>query len=581
MKNKPLLLISLWLACILGAYGQTSVRAYFEPQSIARGEETTYCIAIEGKTSGQIEGQVPAPDGLTMQYSGQRTAMQFINGESSSQRIHTFTARPSDKGLYSVPEYTVKIDGKEYPVNATTLNVAEGIAPILFFIEKPPAPLYVGQTAPLKIKLLFLSKVGLRNLSPLTQSGEAFALPDGEQKYEQTIETFDNTQYNAIVWPMSVTALKSGAQSLSFNVRAVVADTSQRHTDPFFGNMAGIFSDSFSQRTIDLKTDALALDVLPLPTEGKPLNFSGAIGTFTFTAAALNPPRAQVGEPVSVRLYLNGEGNFERISAPALDLGEGWKVYTPKQTFTPRSANEPQAGELLFEYVVIPLKEGQQRFPGVPFNYFDPRTGKYKTIHSPAVDTLVLPASAQSSPPPAVAPKTETAPARPEDKGPQLAPQKDDEGAEAKPFYTQAWFWASQLLLVALLAGVVFRLGVLKERRNNPEIMRQKRYAAQRREFLSQAESAAQRDDAAAFFPAVQNTLRYAVARHHDNPGALAREELCALLRERAADTETLDTLSRLWEMGDALKFGAVKPVPLGQTLEQLKDLLNKINGLF
>jgi len=150
MKNKPLLLISLWLACILGAYGQTSVRAYFEPQSIARGEETTYCIAIEGKTSGQIEGQVPAPDGLTMQYSGQRTAMQFINGESSSQRIHTFTARPSDKGLYSVPEYTVKIDGKEYPVNATTLNVAEGIAPILFFIEKPPAPLYVGQTAPLK-----------------------------------------------------------------------------------------------------------------------------------------------------------------------------------------------------------------------------------------------------------------------------------------------------------------------------------------------------------------------------------------------------------------------------------------------
>ena len=63
-------------------------------------------------------------------------------------------------------------------------------------------------------------------------------------------------------------------------------------------------------------SDSVVIDVLPLPVDGQPASFTGAVGHYTLDAA-LEPASVAVGEASTVRVVVRGSGNIKALRAPA------------------------------------------------------------------------------------------------------------------------------------------------------------------------------------------------------------------------------------------------------------------------
>src|SRR5205823_13390231 len=83
--------------------------------------------------------------------------------------------------------------------------------------------------------------------------------------------------------------------------------------DPFIIDPFGSFAE---RRDIKVKSEPVALQIKPLPP-GAPPAFSGAVGNFTIAAAA-DPKKVQIGDPITITAKISGRGNFDRVSTPVL-----------------------------------------------------------------------------------------------------------------------------------------------------------------------------------------------------------------------------------------------------------------------
>jgi hypothetical protein len=171
----------------------------------------------------------------------------------------------------------------------------------------------------------------------------------------------------------------------------------------------GMFTES---REVSIETKPTRLEVLPLPKEGKPVEFSGAIGKFKMEAS-VSPKKAAPGDPVTLKVLISGQGNFDAMGAPVLVDDEGWRSYPPVDKFQSADAIH-YTGEKAFDFVLV-ARQDQTQTPAVRFSFFDPATGKYETLTQTSLPVdakaggstvVAAPQSKMTSPTPAVATPT-------------------------------------------------------------------------------------------------------------------------------------------------------------------------------
>ena len=64
----------------------------------------------------------------------------------------------------------------------------------------------------------------------------------------------------------------------------------------------------------NLKSKVVTIKSKELPKEGKPSDFSGAIGKFSLDLQA-DPLKVNIGDPIALRFTISGNGGFEFIDA--------------------------------------------------------------------------------------------------------------------------------------------------------------------------------------------------------------------------------------------------------------------------
>lgn len=143
-------------------------------------------------------------------------------------------------------------------------------------------------------------------------------------------------------------------------------------TQTFFGTTTRTV-----RRTLPVQWEPF--EVLPLPEEGKPEGFSGAIGQFTL-ASRFDPRTLAVGDIARWELLLLGKGrlNGAAIVPPTLDSAL-FKVY---------SAEPPQVGDGVLAAVartVVPISTQAVEVAEAAFDYFDPVAGHYERSVAPAL----------------------------------------------------------------------------------------------------------------------------------------------------------------------------------------------------
>jgi len=129
------------------------------------------------------------------------------------------------------------------------------------------------------------------------------------------------------------------------------------------------------------------INVKPLPVEGRPSDFSGAVGQFDVNASVENQ-NILVNQPFSLKVRFEGTGNAKLIELPAIQWPKSVEVYDTKSDAkffkNGRSYKE-------FEVLLIPREEGELRIPPISVGTFDPQAKKYVNRQTQEIVLQVAP----------------------------------------------------------------------------------------------------------------------------------------------------------------------------------------------
>lgn len=117
------------------------------------------------------------------------------------------------------------------------------------------------------------------------------------------------------------------------------------------------------QEELLVSGEPLAIRVHPLPEEGRPWAFTGAVGSFT-ARAEVDSREVHLGESLTLELEITGKGNLAWFETPDWrELGE-LRVLGVLSEVTPTAR--------VFRFDLAPVSVAAREVPEIAFAYFDP-----------------------------------------------------------------------------------------------------------------------------------------------------------------------------------------------------------------
>jgi hypothetical protein len=141
-----------------------------------------------------------------------------------------------------------------------------------------------------------------------------------------------------------------------------------------------------------LTSDPETLTVQPLPEQGRPVAFNGAIGSGFTLERRIAEPTAHVGEAIPIEFMLRGEGNTALWPAPDVRWPSAGRAYMERVDEQVTGTEGRVGGTKTFRFLVVADSAGLLALPAVSYPYFDLASGRYLTLEVPAGSLPVAPA---------------------------------------------------------------------------------------------------------------------------------------------------------------------------------------------
>ena len=580
---------------------QIRIESSFEPSSITLSRQTIYKVTIRGSRQSP-RGNLPSVQGLAISRNPTTsTSVSLVNGVASMRLDLSFVVKPERVGTFTIPPWNMEVGGEKHAVPASSLRVLppsqedllreeairkqeEDLRQAVFIeINLPKDYMFEGETLLGSIDVYVWERLPLsREPSNFPRkTGDAFSQSEFRNYLKKRASPRYGKNYIVYSWPVALTAAMEGTHELSYETLVNVRVRSQRGSitgNPFFQDP--FFRDPFlgfgRSQAIPVVSEKKAVQVKPLPMEGRHESFKGAIGTFTTTVEG-EKERITVGDPVPVKFLVSGKGNFGVMPAPEIPSSDNFKVQPPAFSFE-GDENLKHEGTQRFEYVFTPLSPGKLEIPAIPFSYFDPElesfvlaSGEPTPIRVDPGETWVEPDSAPFS----------------MDSGnkPTLArnlfqtenePGVWMESLATTPVIKTPIFWYAQIGPLLCFAGLIsWRL---TQRRGDKDT-RAKRVA----KFRNEMKAAIRFNDPKGFFRAARGSVRENIGGlvQNERPETLSKDDMIGILNERNADQEIIEGVSDLLDASDAREFaGSMRDeTSLKEWHGKIKKLLKRIRS--
>ena len=136
-------------------------------------------------------------------------------------------------------------------------------------------------------------------------------------------------------------------------------------------------STSFFSReeSFELRTDSARFVAIDPPTQGRPSDYAGAVGTFQATTR-LDEPTGRMGDPVVLTLRLSGTGNVKLLPRPTITIP--WATIALGDERVVVDTTSPRVrGAKEFDWLLTPRRSGRLAVPAFHYPYFDPARNAY------------------------------------------------------------------------------------------------------------------------------------------------------------------------------------------------------------
>ena len=321
----------------------------------------------------------------------QSISNSWINGERTYSKTYTYFLAPKKRGLTNIGQASIEVKGVIYKTSPIEINVTAAVdvpkdpndpeylasESIDLVAEISKTDPYLNEAISVVYKLYIAENTGIRTWNEIDK-------PRYNDFWSQNIDVkelkvqeglYKGENYRFVVLKKTVLfPQKTGELSLEPLTLDISVEVPSNRRD-IFGRRAT----TTVNRTVTAGNRNIK--VKPLPKQGRPENFSGAVGEFDFKVEP-SKKTLTASEAFNLKLEVSGKGNLMLFELPEPILPSSLEIYDPEHSEDIKTSLNGTKGHILDNYTVVTNESGQYPIPPISFSFFNPKTKRYETINS-------------------------------------------------------------------------------------------------------------------------------------------------------------------------------------------------------
>jgi tetratricopeptide (TPR) repeat protein len=374
------------------AFAQTDVRTSVSPREVEVGQLFDYNVnaQVEGNQRVRLLGRPKLGRAFQLLGTSGTTHPVVQGGKMFNVLSYTFKVRALTPGKHTIEPPVIRVNGKPLDLRPVSVEVHQrGKGPKqqpqrnprekeedrVAFIEhelEPTHKPYVGEQVTLAYYLYAQAfRANVEPAPPDEPSLDDFWIEDLSEQFSgrrQTLRINGKVMERANLRAYALFPLRAGTtriEPLEVDVR-----------------VRGFLRQPGQSR---LESEAIELDVQPLPPDAPDSFYEGNIGQWRFEVTT-DRTRAKMGQPLRIRVTVRGDGQIRRTALPELPAIEGARVAGTDEKLDRKIDRGIVGGTKTVEYTLVPTREGTLTIPSLEFSYFDPKQEKYETIDTQPIE---------------------------------------------------------------------------------------------------------------------------------------------------------------------------------------------------
>ncbi len=393
------LLLALLGTCV-GTAEPTAVITV-RPSHVYVGESATVTVSVSGadRCEQPVLPEISDCELRPAGTSSQTTTITDARGQLVTRAVRQFhfMLTPLKAGRYTVGPATVMADGRRIRTETVELvardvptsppeRADDDTLPLRAVITCRQKKLFVGQRADFTLTIsIKAARYGQRpvGMDLMLQCISGSFGPFNPRQVQTgrippPADQPDGEAWYFVELPASFVLDEPGP--VDFSGVYVMADYPQRFSRDLFGDLR-----ISRRKRLRIRPLVDVPEVQPLPADGRPANFSGAVGHFDINVIAV-PTNVRVGDPIELTITITGDA-VESLSPPDLTripgLTDDFRVAVTDLSGTV-SGNQKH-----FKQTLRAKRADVKEIPPVEFVYFDPDQERYVTARSDPIPLLV------------------------------------------------------------------------------------------------------------------------------------------------------------------------------------------------
>ena len=546
-------------------------------------------LKIEFSINKQGSDQFTPPKFTNFKVVGgpsQSVSQSWVNGKVSFSQSYTYIIQPKRKGEITIGTASVKIGGKyirskpikiivldavEIPKNPNDPNyIAQQNIHLVAEISKTRP--YVGEGVYVEYRLYVSENVSVYNYG-VTEAPKYNGFWNQEIKIKGQspvkIGKYNGEDYRYIVLQKALLIpTKTGKLTIDPMKMEIVIGVPTGRSD-FFGNVI--------TRNVRKEFASAKKIIRPnsLPLEGKPANFSGAVGAFNFNVA-ISKEILKANESSQIKVAISGKGNLKLFELPEVITPTELEKYQPERNERVRVNSTGISGSVSDLYTIVPQYKGKYKIPNVSFSYFNPKEKKYHTIVTDDLFVDVLEGKE-------LKPVVDTNSIRKQNVTSTgnnfryIQTKTNLEVVDTSDFFKSNLFYILLLLpLIAIPIGIIISKN--NQKRNNDLVGNKQRKAEKlARKYLSEAKK--KLGEKEPFYEALERALHnYLKAKLGIETTDISKEKITGILKNKSIETTTIHQFIEVLEHSDMARYSQITTTEMEAEFERAKQVIVELD---
>lgn len=546
-------------------------------------------LKIEFSINKQGSDQFTPPKFTNFKVVGgpsQSVSQSWVNGKVSFSQSYTYIIQPKRKGEITIGTASVKISGKnikskpikiivldavEIPKNPNDPNyIAQQNIHLVAEISKTRP--YVGEGVYVEYRLYVSENVSVYNYG-VTEAPKYNGFWNQEIKIKGQspvkIGKYNGEDYRYIVLQKALLIpTKTGKLTIDPMKMEIVIGVPTGRSD-FFGNVI--------TRNVRKEFASAKKIIRPnsLPLEGKPANFSGAVGAFNFNVA-ISKEILKANESSQIKVAISGKGNLKLFELPEVITPTELEKYQPERNERVRVNSTGISGSVSDLYTIVPQYKGKYKIPNVSFSYFNPKEKKYHTIVTDDLFVDVLEGKE-------LKPVVDTNSIRKQNVTSTgnnfryIQTKTNLEVVDTSDFFKSNLFYILLLLpLIAIPIGIIIAKN--NQKRNNDLVGNKQRKAEKlARKYLSEAKK--KLGEKEPFYEALERALHnYLKAKLGIETTDISKEKITGILKNKSIKTTTIHQFIEVLEHSDMARYSQITTTEMEAEFERAKQVIVELD---